>query len=277
MLRIKQRGLDLFVTPDHRLWTQKMLEGGRWSPWHFTTAETVSARGIWRFRRDSTLVRGTIGSDECVIPARDYRSGRRDAGYETRVQKTRELRMPVLAYAKFLGYVIAEGYAYVPTGSGSPYVGITQSKGPVLDDILSVIDELGLSYGEYSDPRKPQVVTLHVHGGRDFVRRVREDSGSGARNKRIPRWLMEHSDLQLCPLVPMWAGTAAWPERSQYSTCRAPVTYGQLLSGSGRPLRCLHDRDGTHYRGALHGIIASRGRSWEPYRPVDVFRRPWIV
>ena len=66
MLRTKQRGLDLFVTPDHRLWTQKMLEGGGWSTWHFASAETVSTRGVWRFRRDSTPVRGTIDADECV-------------------------------------------------------------------------------------------------------------------------------------------------------------------------------------------------------------------
>jgi thymidylate synthase (FAD) len=276
MLRIKQRGLDLFVTPDHRLWTQKMLEGGRWSPWHFTTAETVSTRGIWRFRRDSTLVRGTIGSDECVIPARTYRSGRRDAGYEARVQKTRELRMPVLAYARFLGYVIAEGYAYVPTDSGSPYVGITQTKGPVLDDILSVIDELGLSCGEYPDPRKPQVVTLHVHGGKDFVRRVREDSGSGARNKRIPRWLIGHSDLRVLDALwsAMWAGDGSMAGESQvYSTVSEGLAgdVQELLIRIGKASSVtFFDREETrHYRVRVlqNGFIGSRStaRSWEPY------------
>ena len=73
--------------------------------------------------------------------------------------------MPALAYARFLGYVIAEGYAHFPDSGAGPYVGITQSKGPVLDDILAVVDELGLSYREYPDPRKPHVMTLHVHGG----------------------------------------------------------------------------------------------------------------
>ena len=73
MLRIVQRGLDLFVTPDHRLWAQKMMEGGGWSPWHFTTAETVGTRGNWRFRRDSTLITGDRVDAECVIPGRTYR------------------------------------------------------------------------------------------------------------------------------------------------------------------------------------------------------------
>ena len=276
MLRIEQRGLDLFVTPDHRLWTQNMLEGSRWTPWHFATAETVSTRGIWRFRRDSTPRCGTISTDECVIPARAYRSGRRDAGYETRLQKTRELRMPVLAYAKFLGYVIAEGYTFLPTGKGSAYVGITQSKGPVLDDILCVIDELGLTCGEYPDPRKPQVVTLHVFGGSDFVRRVREDSGSGARSKRIPRWLMEHSDLRVLDVLwsAMWAGDGSTHGGSQvYSTVSEGLASDvqELLIRIGKASSVtFHDRDGSrHYRVRVlqNGIIGSRptARSWEPY------------
>jgi len=184
--------------------------------------------------------------------------------------------MPVMAYAKFLGYVIAEGYAYVPTGNGSPYVGITQSKGPVLDDILAVIEELGLSYGEYPDPRKPQVVTLHVHGGKDFVRRVREDSGSGARNKRIPRWLMGHSDLRVLDAVwsAMWAGDGSMAGESQvYSTVSEGLASDvqELLIRIGKASSVtFHDRDETrHYRVRVlqNGVIGSKptARSWELY------------
>ena len=276
MLRTKQRGLDLFVTPDHRLWTQKMLEGGGWSTWHFATAETVSTRGIWRFRRDSTPVRGTIDADECVIPARSYCSGRRDAGYGSRLQVTRELKMPALAYARFLGYVIAEGYAHFPVSGAGPYVGITQSKGPVLDDILAVVDELGLSYREYPDPRKPHVMTLHVHGGTDFVRRVQEDSGSGAHNKRIPRWLMEHSDLRVLDALwsAMWSGDGSMAGGSQvYATVSEGLASDvqELLIRIGKASSVtFHDRGGSrHYRVRVlqNGTIGSgsAARSWEPY------------
>src|SRR5215470_5079190 len=84
MLRIAQRGLDLLVTPAHRMWTQKMTEGGNWTPWHFATAETVGTHGIWRFRRDSCPVRGRVEDAECVIPARPYRSR---SGLSTRVTR----------------------------------------------------------------------------------------------------------------------------------------------------------------------------------------------
>ena len=112
MLRIAQRGLDLLVTPDHRLWTQKAMEGGGWSPWHFATAESVGTRGTWRFRRDSVPVTGNREDAECLIPGRSCRSGRDGI----LVRATQERRLPVLAYARFLGYVIAEGYTYFPKG-----------------------------------------------------------------------------------------------------------------------------------------------------------------
>ena len=276
MLRTKQRGLDLFVTPDHRLWTQKMLEGGGWSPWHFATAETVSTRGIWRFRRDSTPVRGTIDADECVIPARSYRSGRRDAGYASRLQVTRELRMPALAYARLLGYVIAEGHTRIPPKGSGAYVGITQCEGPVLNDIRTTLDSLGLSWREYPDPRKPKVVTLRVNGGQDFVRRIEEDAGSGAHNKRIPRWLMEHSDPQV--LKELW--TALWA--GDGSTHGPSQTYTTASKGLADDVQELHLRLGQpafisrHTRGertiylvrVLQSSTIGSGpaaRSWEPY------------
>jgi hypothetical protein len=119
MLQIRQRGLDLLVTPEHRLWVQKTESQGRWSPWHFATAETVS------------------------------------------------------------------------------------NHGPVLDDIRATVEGLGLSWREYCDPRKPLVVTMRISGGGDFARRVQADAGSRARNKRIPRWLMEHRDARV--LEVLWA------------------------------------------------------------------------
>ena len=273
MLRIAQRGLELLVTPDHRLWAQKMTEGGSWSPWHFATAETVGTRGIWRFRRDSMPVSGGVEDEVCVIPAREYRSGR--GGII--VQKTRELRLPVLAYAKFLGYVIAEGYAHFPRGGAKPYVGITQSKGPVLDDIRAITESLGLSWQEYSDPRKPTVVTAHIHGGRDFVGRVQEDTGSGAVNKRIPRWLMEHRDRRVLEALweAMWAGDGS---TSAGSRIYATVSEGlagdvqELLLRLGRASSVTYHIRGErkHYRVRVlqNGTIGSRptARSWESYK-----------
>jgi thymidylate synthase (FAD) len=272
MLRIAQRGLDLLVTPDHRLWTQKMRDGGSWSPWHFATAETVSTRGIWRFRRDSVPVSGSVDDEECVIPAREYRSGRG----EIMVRETQELRLPVLAYAKFLGYVIAEGNAYFPRGAAEPYVGITQSKGPVLDDIRAIVESLGLSWQEYSDPRNPTVVTAHVRGGRDFVRRVQEDTGKGARNKRIPRWLMEHRDARVLEALweAMWAGDGSKAGGSlTYATVSeglaADVQELLLRLGMASSVTC-HIRGTKHYRVLVlqSTTIGSSptARSWESYK-----------
>jgi len=273
MLRISQRGLDLLVTPDHRLWTQKMMEGGDWSPWHFATAETVGTRGIWRFRRDSVPLTGDREDAECLIPERSYRSGRDGSLVHT----TGGLRLPVLAYARFLGYVIAEGFTHLSAGRGGSYIGITQSKGPVLDDILSVVDELGLSCNEVEDPRKTHVVTLRVGGGNDFVRRVEEDAGRGARNKRIPRWIMEHKDVHVLEALweAMWAGDGSMSGESRtYSTVSEGLAADvqELLLRLGRASSVTwHSRgDRKLYRVRVlrSGTIGSRAtaRSWVAYK-----------
>ena len=185
--------------------------------------------------------------------------------------------MPVLAYAKFLGYVIAEGYAHEPVGSGSPYVGITQSKGPVLDDILSVLDELGLSYrGVPGSAKAPSGDHSCSSAGRISSVAVREDSGSGARNKRIPRWLMEHSDLRVLDALwsAMWAGDGSMAGGSQvYSTVSEGLASDvqELLIRIGKASSVTsHDRDETrHYRVRVlqNGVIGSKptARSWESY------------
>lgn len=272
MLRIVQRGLDLFVTPDHRLWAQKMMEGGGWGPWHFATAETVGMRGKWRFRRDSTLVTGDRVDTECVIPALTYRSG---AG-GTLVRRTRELSLPVLAYARFLGHVIAEGGAVFPQGS-NPYVAITQSEGPVLEDIRTAIASLGLTHREYPDPRRPRVVSVRVNGGREFARRIREDAGSGACNKRIPRWLMEHKDPQVLENLweALWAGDGSMAGGSRtYATVSeglaADVQELLLRLGRASSVTSYQRGDHKHYRvRELQGGTIGTGpdaRSWEAYR-----------
>ena len=271
-LRISQRGLDLFVTPDHRMWTQKMTEGGGWSAWHFATAETVSTRGIWRFRRNSAPIGGSVADAECVIPARSYCSGH--GGII--VKSTQELRLPVRAYARLLGYVIAEGYTRFPQSGAGAYVGITQCEGPVLDDIRATLDGLGLSWHEYPDPRKPKVVTLRVNGGHDFVRRVAVDAGSGARNKRIPRWLMEHRDTQVLKELwsSLWAGDGSMHGPSQtYATVSKgladDVQELLLRLGEAASVSCHVRGQRTLYlvRVLQKGTIGSPpvARTWEPY------------
>jgi len=273
MLQVRQRGLDLLVTPEHRMWVQKMESGGKWGSWHFATAETISNRGIWRFRRDSTPVNGSVSDDECVILARSYRSGR----HGTRLQITRELHLPVLPYATLLGYVIAEGYTSVPKNGAGAYVGITQTKGPVLDDIRATVESLGLPWREYSDPRKPQVVTMHVSGGGDFVRRVQADAGSGARNKRIPRWLMEHRDRRVLEALweAMWAGDGSMAKESKTYTTVSEGLAGDvqellLRLGKAASVSCHRRGEQTFYlvRVLQSGTIGSRptARTWQPYK-----------
>ena len=68
--------------------------------------------------------------------------------------------MPVLAYARLLGYVIAEGHTRIPPKGSGAYVGITQCEGPVLNDIRTTLDSLGLSWWEYS--RSAQTEDSHA-------------------------------------------------------------------------------------------------------------------
>ena len=277
VLQIQQRGLDLLVTPEHRMWVQKQESEGRWSSWHFATAETMSNRGTWRFRRDSAPVSGSVSDDECVILARPYHSGRHDRGNGTRVQMTRELRLPVLSYARLLGYVIAEGYAHFPKNGAGAYVGITQTKGPVLDDIRATIESLGLCHREYSDPHKPQVVTIRITSGRDFARRVQADAGSGARNKRVPRWLMEHRDRRVLEALwaAMWAGDGSMAKNSKTYTTTSEGLAGDvqellLRLGKASSVSCHRRGEQSLYlvRVLQSGTIGSHpaARTWKPYK-----------
>jgi thymidylate synthase (FAD) len=192
------------------------------------------------------------------------------------VRSAQELRLPVLAYARLLGYVIAEGFTHIPPNGSGAYVGITQCEGPVLNDIRTTLDSLGLSWREYPDPRKPKVVTLRVNGGQDFVRHIKEDAGSGAHNKRIPRWLMEHSDTQV--LKELW--TALWA--GDGSTHGPSQTYATASKGLADDVQELHLRLGQpasiscHTRGertlylvrVLQSSTIGSGpaaRTWEPY------------
>ena len=191
---------------------------------------------------------------------------------------TRELRLPVLTYATLLGYVIAEGYAHFPKNGAGAYVAITQTKGPVLDDIRATIESLGLCHQEYSDPRKPQVVT-HSHNRRTRFRKARagENAGSGARNKRVPRWLMEHRDRRVLEALwaAMWAGDGSMAKNSKTYTTASEGLAGDvqellLRLGKASSVSCHRREEQSLYRVRVleSGTIGSRpaARTWKPYK-----------
>lgn len=194
LLRCNQRNLDLAVTPEHRMWTQKMYEGGYFGKWHFATAETIAERGSWRMQRGGVRIPPTVKlPSSVVIPRRSYASG---LGHRI-IKSTNEVSVATSDYVEFLGYVISEGHISTPRDGSGWTIGITQKDGPVLDRILSVITRMGLAHHVAPDPRKPAVKTVRVGGGMDFVTRVSTDCGGRtASTKRVPRWLME-SDRSL--------------------------------------------------------------------------------
>ena len=105
---------------------------------------------------------------------------------------------------------------------------------------------------------------------------MQEDSGSGAHNKRIPRWLMEHSDPRVLDALwsAMWSGDGSMSGRSQtYATVSEDLASDvqELLIRMGKASSVtFHDHGGSrHYRVRVlqNGTIGSgpAARSWEPY------------
>jgi phage portal protein BeeE len=179
MAHFTGRGLDLLVTPNHRVVTESRFTHG----WQLREAQGIIAQsdltipvavGAWNCAQIATF---TLPQQEW-LPGRGHRDLKRVEPIAIR------------DWLEFLGYVISEGYvAAVGWGAEKYAVGISQNVGAKADRIQACLDRLPF-----------HVSRTNVKNGRAYHWRIWDKSlwtylaveiGQGARNKHIPQELLQ--------------------------------------------------------------------------------------
>lgn len=173
MYRVRSEQVDLLVTPDHRMWvrpqdTQARRRGEE--PFGIRLARDLVGKRV-AYQKTARWT----GQEEGVveIDGTERSWSRSDTGATT-VRTYAPTTFPLRAFAKFLGWWLAEG------SLNRHQIVIAQSPGPKQDAICAVIEDLGLRpYVPTSGP--PNVRTSQV-ALRDFLAAC----GTTAHDKRVP-------------------------------------------------------------------------------------------
>jgi thymidylate synthase (FAD) len=201
MLAVDHLHVNLMVTPEHRMYVQ---------PRDSMEYEIVEARHLgtarYRFLLAGPTISGETRTEFRILPTEYTQMVSNKYGrYGTQSRTIGGLSIPSRAYLKLAGYYLSEGHIYRQPGSGAG-IGLTQSEGAVLDDMITSIREAKLPFGVYPDPRRPRVKRLHVGGGRALAAHFSR-YGRGSRNKTIPREIMALDPVSLRILYDaMWMG-----------------------------------------------------------------------
>lgn len=164
MIGIQNEGMDLLVTPDHKLWVTKTFgrEQHR-TPYRHETAERCYGMIDWRMKRDAVWV----GE-----------------------KPTREGFPDSVAFFEFLGMWFAEGYAgiYHYPGRTSPHYRLIISQKKEVAYLRDLLSRCGLKWGEYD---KGDDNFNFVISSTDPVKALIKDlAGCGkAAVKAIPYWV----------------------------------------------------------------------------------------
>ena len=151
MYHVRNRAIDLLVTPDHRMLvcffdTQSRRRGEQ--RWVLVPASEIFGKRV-EYKRDAKWEAPTPPYVEIPAAYRPTKgSGLRAYG---------PLRLPTLPFAKFLGYFLAEGHLHHTDGSSYKIV-LTQSEGEVLKDMQATIQAMGFNPNIYRHRTTYQVV-----------------------------------------------------------------------------------------------------------------------
>jgi thymidylate synthase ThyX len=175
MYEVRSEQVDLLVTPNHRMWVQRVdtqAAKRKEQTFGIELAEDI-------YRKRVRYQKGAIwrGSEPDVIrvPA-TCRTYKRDSRIVTRTYPGKEF--PARAFARFLGWYLSEGYI------NRHHIVIYQNRGAKLDGIVDTIRELGLQ--PYVPERHQGQVRICCLPLRDFL----ADLGTAV-DKRIPTTVHE--------------------------------------------------------------------------------------
>lgn len=183
MIRIHSRTVDHFVTPNHDLWVRE-FDGKNHKEWKKLSAEEVYKN----YRKQKFQMRMNIDKwngeekEYIKLPFKNW-SGARDLG---------EISMDL--FLSFLGWYISEGHT-----SNGKVVCLTQKSKNEMEQIKSVMEAIGLNVKVYLEESENKSSSIHRIKGynSNLVRWLDENCGKGAKNKRVPRFIMDLSSRQI--------------------------------------------------------------------------------
>ena len=139
MYHVRSQQVDLLVTPNHRMWVQKVdtqaYKRGEES-FRLYAAQDILGKRV-RYQKGAVRWKGNE-TRHVLIPGTDRR-------WQHHLNPTREVireydgvRVGSVPFARFLGFYLSEG------GLGSDTsIGLSQNPGPVLDEMVSTVREMG--------------------------------------------------------------------------------------------------------------------------------------
>lgn len=172
MYRLHSEQIDLLVTPQHRMWVQRQdahAAHGDEQPYAVEHAGAIFGK---RVKYQKTALWHGQESGVVELPEA-VRSGPNRSG-DTVVRTCAPAVFPLRAFARFLGWYLAEGHL------DRHQIVIAQTRGPALDEIIENVRDLGLS--PYVPATGPGTVRTSCASLRDFL----AGCGRRAHERTIP-------------------------------------------------------------------------------------------
>lgn len=181
MYHVRSEQIDLFVTPNHRMWVKKVdTQAYRRHEEKFSlyTATSIRHKRV-RYQKGGVFWHGER-PNLVYMPGtlRKYRRGDRP-GRDT-IRRYDGLSVNAMAFSKFLGFFIAEGCLGKPDTS----INLAQRPGRVLNEMADTIERMGFPVmnvkAGLSDGRRLSFKSLPIYDWLDV------QVGRGALSKRVP-------------------------------------------------------------------------------------------
>ncbi|NCN53273.1 hypothetical protein GW950_02290, partial [Candidatus Wolfebacteria bacterium] len=163
------KGVDLLVTPEHRIWYKKTFE----EKWNLEPAKDIKFSRV-----DFLAVAGWDGEEKEEITINE------------------NIKFKMDDWLEFLGYFVSEGYVAIPENTNKGFrIQITQKDKKKVNKIQKCLQNLGLSFKSYFS--KNDECTIFLIHNKELWSWLRENIGTHSFNKKMPDFLKMLSYRQL--------------------------------------------------------------------------------
>lgn len=186
MVHVKNKHIDLLVTPNHDLYVKPREYRGKINDWRKEKAGNVlTNRSEFKFIENAEFEEANIQQEEI-----EFFSVRKKLG-----QAPRSLKCKIDDFSSFLGWFISEGCLHKKSGTNGHYrLSISQNQGPKLDEIIDIIKRCGFTYSIRKDKRDTNVNVVVY--GRALFEHIESHIGHGSWNKNIPSYVFSWNRKQ---------------------------------------------------------------------------------
>ena len=185
MICINNGNVDIKVSPEHTMYIKPRVKQGKESDWIKIKAKDLIGKKYSSFY---ILENAEFKQDEC------NEVFHLEAAERTRGREVKAIDCKKEDFARLLGWFISEGCIDTYNSNNGNYrLSIPQKEGPKLDDIISTIENVGLSFS-VSNSSRDNIKTVKIYG-KTIYEYVRKNIGHLAANKNIPREIFSWSRL----------------------------------------------------------------------------------